>query len=183
MIKILFLDTSALLSFFISDQGTSAMRWLISSENKAHHATRYVINNRVIREFEAELNNLTRENKLKQGTADNILDLFNSHYKNQKFKIVGKEASVKQTMDGMYHFLGRLARPMLVTCRPENIEKDHTGENFAYKIINPYNNPPAEIELILQGKNPALKKPAESKGLYQRIFRKTRQKKRLGFAL
>ncbi len=174
MIKILFLDSSALLSFFISNKGTPAMRWLISSDNKAHNATRYVINNRVIREFETELEKLVGKQELKQSTADSILALFNTHYKNLKFKVVGKDASVKETMDGMYNFLGRLARPLLVTCNTE-----HAEENFEYKIINPQSHTPAEIELILQGKKQVRENPADNTGFCQRFFRKTR----MGLAL
>ena len=77
MIRILFLDTSALLSFFVSDQGTPTMRWLMSSDNKAHGSTRYVINNQVIKEFETELESLVTQGEIKQTTADNILTLFN----------------------------------------------------------------------------------------------------------
>ncbi len=174
MIKILFLDTSALLSFFISDKGTPAMRWLISSDNKMYNATRYVINNQVIREFETELEKLVASKTLKQGTATNILALFNSHYKNRKFKVVGKEASVKDTMDGMYNFLGRLARPVLVTCSAKQ-----AAEHSEYKIINPQIHNPAKIELILQGKNQPQNNPADNAGFYQRLFKKTR----MGFAL
>lgn len=169
MIKILFLDTSALLSFFISDKGTPAMRWLISSDNKMHNATRYVINNQVIREFESSLTELVNKKELKQGTADNILALFNTHYKNHKFKVTGKEASVKETVDGMYNFLGRLAKPILVTCSAKQAE-----ENSGYKIINPCSHTHVEIELLLQGKKQSKKKVTDSTGFYQRFFRKNR---------
>ena len=125
MIRILFLDTSALLSFFISDKGTPTMRWLISSDNKAHNTTRYVINNQVIREFEESLKALVRKNDIKQTTAENILNLFNTHYKKCKFKITGKEATVEDTMDGMYNFLGQLSRPILVTSNTARIDNNN----------------------------------------------------------
>jgi len=167
MIRILFLDTSALLSFFISDQGTRNMRWLISSENKAHCTTRYVINNQVIKEFEENLAALVRENDIKQTTADNILNLFNTHYKNSKFKVVGTDATVKDTMDGMYNFMGRLSRPILAT---SNAPRIHNNRN--YKIINPQSQTTDEIDLILKGKE----KNTDTKenNLYRRIFTRTR---------
>ena len=106
MIKILFIDTSALLSFFVSDKGTTTMRWLMSSGNKTYNATRYIINNQVINDFESKLEELVKKDKIKDATASNILNLFNTHYKDQIFKVVGKDASVKDTLDGMYNFLG-----------------------------------------------------------------------------
>ena len=167
MIRILFLDTSALLSFFISDKGTPTMRWLISSENKAHSTTRYVINNRVISEFEESLTALVRKKDMKQTTADNILTLFNTHYKNCKFKVTGKDATVKDTMDGMYNFMGQLSRPILVTS-----DTAQTNNNKNYKIINPKSQTTSEIALMLKGKE----KNADTRenNLYKRIFTKTR---------
>ncbi len=171
MIKILFLDTSALLSFFISDQGTPVMRWLLSSDNKSHDDTRYIINNRVVSEFEQRLQKLAEENIIKSSTADNILTLFNTHYKNRKFKIVGKDASVKETLDGMYQFLGRLSKPILVT----SCEQQAAG-NAEYKIINPSTQNLQQIELLLHQR--LLKeKPTTSLSVSefcQRLFRKTR---------
>jgi len=174
MIRILFLDTSALLSFFMSDNGTPAMRWLISSDNKAHGDTRYVINNQVIREFEDHLKKMAAENDIKQSTADSILALFNTHYKNRKFKVVGKEASVQDTIDGMYNYLGRLSRPVLVTCNQEQ-----ALGNSAYKVINPARQTTSDIELLLHGKQKSTPGQAEmgkteNTSLYQRLFRKTR---------
>jgi len=167
MIRILFLDTSALLSFFISDKGTPTMRWLISSENKAHNTTRYVINNQVIREFEESLKALVSKNDIKQATADNILDLFNTHYKECKFQVTGKDATIKDTMDGMYNFMGRLSRPILVSSNPAQTA---TIENF--KTINPKSQTTDEISLLLKGKQ----KQTEFKesNLYRRIFTRTR---------
>jgi len=143
------------------------MRWLLSSDNKAHNATRYVINNQVIREFEDSLKALVSKNDIKQATADNILTLFNTHYKNQKFKVTGKDASVTDTLDGMYNFLGRLSRPILVTCNTKQTEN-----NSRYKTINPQTQTSDEIACILRGK----KKKEEIKGLnlYSRVFTRTR---------
>lgn len=178
MIRILFLDTSALLSFFISDKGTPTMRWLISSENKAHNTTRYVINNQVIREFEESLKILVEKDDIKKATADSILELFNTHYKGCKFKITGKDASIKETMDGMYNFMGRLTQPILVTCNTEQVS--YVNE---YQTINPQTQTTVEIELALRGK----KKPQEdnarentgnerinSRYFYRRFFKKSR---------
>lgn len=167
MIKILFLDTSALLSFFVSDKGTQTMRWLLSSDNKAHNATRYVINNQVIKEFEDSLKELVNKKDMKQATADNILTLFNTHYKNHKFKVTGKDASVKDTLDGMYNFLGRLSCPILVTCKIEQAEN-----NRQYKTINPQTQTTDEITLILKGKQK--KEKTKETNLYNRIFTRTR---------
>ena len=173
MIRILFLDTSALLSFFISDKGTPAMRWLISSANKAHDDTRYIINNQVIVELEASLKVLVEKDAIKQSTADNILALFNTHYKNRIFKLTGKEASVKETMDGIYNFIGRLSRPILVTSNTER-----AAECAKYKAINPQQHDPSAIELLLQGKLKSSTNTDSTKFL-QRFFRK----KRMTFAL
>lgn len=170
MIKILFLDTSALLSFFISDKGTQTMRWLLSSDNRAHHATRYVINNQVIREFEDSLRILVSKNDIKQATAESILTLFNTHYKNKKFKVVGRDASVKDTMDGMYNFLGCLLRPVLVSSNAD--QEKHNNE---YIIINPQTRTPAEIQLELKGKKSQQEKDTK-KYLYQDFFKRTRMK-------
>ena len=115
MIKILFIDTSALLSYFISDKGTATMRWLMSSDNKKYDATRFVLNNQVINEFESKLAQLVERGEIKETTASNIMGLFNTHYKTKIFKVVGKDASVKDTLDGMYNFVGRISRPILVT--------------------------------------------------------------------
>ena len=167
MIRILFLDTSALLSFFISDKGTPTMRWLISSDNKAHNTTRYVINNQVIREFEENLKALVRKNDIKQTTADNILSLFNTHYKQCKFKITGKGATVDDTMDGMYNFLGQLSRPILVTSNTVRIEN-----NKNYKIINPQTQSKDHITLMLKGKEKHTENTDSN--LYRRIFTRTR---------
>ena len=167
MVRILFLDTSALMSFFISDKGTPTMRWLISSDNKAHNTTRYVINNQVISEFEGNLKELVRKNDIKQTTADNILDLFNTHYKSCKFKIVGKNATIKDTMDGMYNFMGRLSRPILVTSNTTQI-----SNNKDYKIINPQSQTTNNIALILKGKEN--RKEEKESNLYRRIFTRTR---------
>lgn len=166
MIKILFIDTSALLSFFISDKGTSTMRWLMSSDNKKHNITRYVINNQVIEEFEKKLIELVSRDEIKQTTADNILSLFNSHYKNQRFKIVGKNASVTETLNGMYNFLGGISRPLLVTSNTQRIDKASE-----YKTINPRTQTPKEIECILKGKTPKPEK-REKINFYKRIFNK-----------
>ncbi len=147
MIRILFLDTSALLSFFVSDQGTPTMRWLMSSDNKAHGSTRYVINNQVIKEFETELESLVTQGEIKQTTADNILTLFNTHYKKHKFKVTGKDASIQATMDGMYNFLGGISRPILVTSN-----KEQTTKMREYSAIDPQNMSSAEITLTLQNR-------------------------------
>jgi len=167
MIKILFIDTSALLSFFVSDTGTANMRWLMSSDNRYHNSTRYIINNCVIKEFEQNLESQVSSNEIKQTTADNILSLFNSHYKNQKFKITGKDATVPDTLEGMYNFLGGISRPILVTSNPYQI-----ANNQDYKIINPQTQTQNEIALMLKGK----KKQQEIKedNLYKRIFSRTR---------
>lgn len=168
MIRILFLDTSALLSFFISDKGTPAMRWLISSANKAHDDTRYIINNQVIKEFEASLKILAEKDDIKQSTADSILALFNNHYKNRKFKLTGCEASVEDTMDGIYSFIGRLSQPILVTSNAER-----AAGCAEYKLINPHRHDPSEIELLLQGKE---KLPAGTgnKKFFQHWLKRTR---------
>ena len=167
MIRILFLDTSALLSFFVSDKGTRNMRWLISSDNKAHNTTRYVINNLVIREFEESLKTQVNKNEMKQTTADNILDLFNTHYKKRKFSVTGSDASITDTMDGMYHFMGRLSRPILVTANPVRIES-----NKDYKIINPQAQTTDDITLILKGRTKQIENTESN--LYRRIFTRTR---------
>lgn len=176
MIKILFLDTSALLSFFISDQGTPTMRWLISSANKAHNATRYVINNQVINEFEEHLEQQVITGEIKQSTANNILNLFNTHYKNKKFEVVGKNASIQDTMDGMYNFMGRLSQPILITCN----KSTQTTNTTQYRTINPQIQTTTEIDLLLQERKPqekkksSLLKPAENASFCQRLFKRTR---------
>ena len=168
MIKILFIDTSALLSFFISDKGTATMRWLMSSDNKKYDATRFVLNNQVINEFESELVQLVKQNEIKETTANNILNLFNANYRNKIFKVVGKNASVKGTLDGMYNFMGRISRPMLVTSN--NQQMTNAQE---YRTINPKTQNPKEIELVLRGKKPKFEECGEI-NLCKRIFKKTR---------
>ena len=168
MIKILFIDTSALLSFFVSDKGTTTMRWLMSSGNKTYNATRYIINNQVINDFESKLEELVKKDKIKEATASNILNLFNTHYKDQIFKVVGKDASVKDTLDGMYNFLGGISRPILVTSNNQQI-----GNTYEYKVINPETQTPEDIELALRGKKPKTAKPNEV-NLYRKLCNMTR---------
>ena len=96
------------------------------------------------------------------------MNLFNTHYKDQIFKVVGKDASVKDTLDGMYNFLGGISRPILVTRDKQNIFGTHK-----YKVINPETQPPKEIELVLRGKKLKTEKPDEA-NLYRKLCNKTR---------
>ncbi len=142
MIKILFIDTNALLSFFISERATPTMRWMFSSEG----AARYVINNQVITEFEQRIEEMINNNEIRQSTADSILSLFNTHYKNKRLKVVGKDASIEKTMEGIYRFLGCMSRPILVTCNQELATKI---QKQGYQTINPQIQTPDEIQTLL----------------------------------
>ncbi len=142
MIKILFIDTSALLSFFVHGKGTLTMRWLFSSEN----TTRYIINHQVVTGFEKHLSEMVSRDEIKKSTANSILTLFNTHYKNRKLKIVGKDASIQATMEGVYNYLGGISRPVLVTCHQEQATEIQTK---GYPAINPEIQTTAEINEIL----------------------------------
>lgn len=146
MINILLLDTTALTSYFIQDEGTITMRWLISPQNAAHSTTRYLINNKVIQGFEENLEQLVKDNVIKQITKNQITTLFNSHYKHKQFKLVGKDASVEDTLCGIYNFVGRITSPFLVTA---NTEHAKIIKNHNFQSINPKSQTPQQIEKLL----------------------------------
>lgn len=124
------------------------MRWLFSSENItwSENTTRYLINNQVIAEFESCLTAMVKKNKIKQANANSILTLFNSHYKERNLKIVGKDASIQKTMEGIYNYLGGISRPILVTCNQELATEMNTK---GYPTINPEIQTTEEINEIL----------------------------------
>jgi len=146
MINILLLDTTALTSYFIQDDGTATMRWLVSPQNAAHNTTRYLINNKVIQGFEENLEQLVKNNVIKQITKNQITTLFNSHYKHKQFKLVGEDASVEDTLCGIYNFIGRITSPFLVTA---NIDLANKIKNHNFQCINPKSQTPQKIEQLL----------------------------------
>jgi len=146
MINILLLDTTALTSYFIQDEGTATMRWLISPQNAAHSTTRYLINNKEIQGFEENLEQLVKDNVIKQITKKQITTLFNTHYKHKQFKLVGRDASVEDTLCGIYNFVGQITSPLLVTSNAEHTKR---VKRHNFQSINPKAQTPQQIEQML----------------------------------
>lgn len=176
-IKVLFFDTSALLKRFIDEPGSKNVKWLTSPATTVSHSLHLVINGKVYYEFEKKVLQFSKQGKLTEDKARNVLDQFSSHYKGFVFRVVGqniisntkREESIddivknlnlqpgKSDWDGRIFqsivnslaYLGGQSHPILVTC---DIPFSKKIMSKGYRVINPLKQDISEIEnKILRG--------------------------------
>ena len=171
MIKILFLDTTALSSYFIQDNGTATMRWLISDQNQAHKKTRYLTNKQATDAFHSHLNTLINRKAMPPSAGRSIDALFKGHIKRKQFQLVGNDASIRTTLAGIHNFMGKITAPILVTC---NEQQAQLTREQGYQTINPAAQTPAEIESMLSVGNLQIgdNLPASNESPYQKPGRR-----------
>lgn len=173
-VKVLFLDTSALLKRFVDEEGTSNMKWLMSSETKVLNSLHFVVNEQVCLEFERKIKCFANIDKISEESANQIIRLFNNHYKDKYCRLIGQEiiSNTKSEMsmeeitldlglelgkndwDGLLYqsivnalaFLGGDSHPILVTCDASFASK---VMNKGYRTINPAKQSLNEIRAVI----------------------------------
>ncbi len=89
MVKILFFDTNALLKIFINEPGSDTVNWLISANVRLVNSLHCVVNEQACDEFNNKIANFAKNGKISVLKANNIIDKFNQHYKNNIFSVIG----------------------------------------------------------------------------------------------
>ena len=168
-IKVLFFDTSVLIKFFVTEEGSDIVNWLVS--NRIAFSLRLVINEKVCSEFLDKIRFFSNTGKVAQKEIDGINRQFTDFYKGKVFKVIGQETisnaklnydlnsiikelgltTGKNDWDALHYqsiinalgYLGGESRPVLVTA-DSAFGKIVTSKG--YRVINPTKQSTEEIE-------------------------------------
>ena len=174
IVRILFFDTSALLKMFVKEDGSENVTWLTHPETKICNSLQFFVNDQVCLEFENKISQFEKTGKISKKKADQILDAFSNHYKNEYFTVLGKKSLLfpkkqqtsigvicnelnlktgKNDWDGFLYqsiidslaFFDAESHPILVTC-DESFGKK--VKNKGYRVIDPKRQNREEIKAV-----------------------------------